>query len=224
MEPLKQHTFMAFQEKPETVRRKKWVYEIIKRVFDILFSGVALIMLFPVFIFIALLVAATSQGPVLFVHHRIGRYGKRLRILKFRTMVNNAEAMLVDLPEEMKKEFASNFKLDKDPRITKLGAFLRKSSLDELPQLINIFMGDMSLVGPRPITDIELEKYGKDRELFLSAMPGLTGYWQAYARNDCTYEKRIAMELYYINNASFLLDIKILFATVGAVLRGQGAK
>lgn len=224
MEPLKQQVSINGPQKGVTTYKRSRMYALIKRVFDVLISGSALVVLSPIFAIIALLVALTSRGPVFFVHHRIGRYGKPLKILKFRTMVDNAEAMLVDLPEELKREFASNFKLDKDPRITKIGAFLRKSSLDELPQLVNILLGNMSLVGPRPITDIELQKYGDNKELFLSAMPGLTGYWQAYARNDCTYERRMEMELYYVNNASLWWDMKIIFATVGAVLRGSGAK
>lgn len=224
LEPLKQQVSINGPQKGVTTYKRSRMYALIKRVFDVLISGSALVVLSPIFAIIALLVALTSRGPVFFVHHRIGRYGKPLKILKFRTMVDNAEAMLVDLPEELKREFASNFKLDKDPRITKIGAFLRKSSLDELPQLVNILLGNMSLVGPRPITDIELQKYGDNKELFLSAMPGLTGYWQAYARNDCTYERRMEMELYYVNNASLWWDMKIIFATVGAVLRGSGAK
>jgi len=224
LEPLKQQTTDINRVERVAIHRKNRIYELIKRVFDVISSGMALVVLSPIFAIIALLVASTSRGPVFFVHHRVGRYGKELRIFKFRTMVNNAEAMLVDLPVELKEEFATKFKLDKDPRITKIGAFLRKSSLDELPQLVNIFLGDMSLVGPRPITDIELEKYGDNKDLFLSAMPGLTGYWQAYARNDCTYERRMEMELFYINNASLLWDLKIILATVVAVVRGSGAK
>ena len=123
-----------------------------------------------------------------------------------------------------KAEWEANFKLEKDPRVTKVGNFLRKSSLDELPQLLNVLKGELSLGGPRPVVAEELEKYGDQKEKFLSVLPGLTGYWQAYARSSCTYEKRMEMELYYVDHASFWWDIKILFATVGAVLKKNGAK
>ena len=136
----------------------------------------------------------------------------------------NAEAMIADFTPEQKAEWEQNFKLDNDPRITRIGRILRKTSLDELPQLLNIAKGDLSIVGPRPVVTDELEKYGKNKEKFLSVTPGLTGYWQAYARSNCSYEQRMEMELYYVENANLLWDIKIVFATVGAVIKGRGAK
>ena len=139
-------------------------------------------------------------------------------------MFQNADQMIDSFTPEEKAEWEANFKLANDPRITKVGRFLRRSSLDELPQLINVLKGELSIVGPRPVVEEELEKYGDQRAKFLSVPPGLTGYWQAYARSTCTYEERVKMELYYVDNANFWWDIKIMFATVGAVLRGKGAR
>lgn len=142
---------------------------------------------------------------------------------KFRTMYQNAEKMIKDFTPEQMKEYKENFKLKDDPRITKVGKFLRKTSLDELPQLINIIKGDLSIIGPRPIVDAELEKYGNNKEKFLSITPGLTGYWQANGRSDTTYEQRMEMELYYVENKSFKLDIQIFFKTIISVLKKEGA-
>jgi lipopolysaccharide/colanic/teichoic acid biosynthesis glycosyltransferase len=125
---------------------------------------------------------------------------------------------------EQKAEYELNYKLDDDPRVTKIGGFLRKTSLDELPQFLNVLRGDLSLVGPRPVVLSELERYGENKEKFLSVTPGLTGYWQAYARSNCSYEERMQMELYYIDNANFWWDIKIAFVTIAAVLCRRGAK
>lgn len=132
--------------------------------------------------------------------------------------------MIENFNEEQKREWQENFKLENDPRITKVGKFLRKTSLDELPQIVNIIKGDLSIIGPRPIVDEELEKYGENKEKFLSITPGLTGYWQANGRSNTTYEERMQMELYYIDNQSLLLDIKIFFKTIVSVLKKEGAK
>ena len=173
---------------------------------------------------IALLVKLESPGPAVFVHRRFGKDGQPLPLLKFRTMYSNAEAMIENFTPEQKEEWARNFKLDNDPRITRIGKILRRTSLDELPQLVNILRGELSIVGPRPVIADELLKYGDDQAKFLSVTPGLTGYWQAYSRSTCTYEERMKMELHYVENANFWWDIKIIFATVGAVIRGHGAK
>lgn len=203
---------------------KKRIYHIAKRALDVMASALGLIVLSLPLVLIALLIKLESPGPAIFVHNRIGKNGKPLPLLKFRSMHANAEDMLDSLSPEQKAEWERNFKLENDPRITRLGKFLRKSSLDELPQLINILRGELSVVGPRPVVTEELERYGENKEKFLSVTPGLTGYWQAYARSTCSYEQRMEMELYYVDNASFWWDIKIMFATVGTVLRGKGAK
>lgn len=199
-------------------------YLFAKRTADLLLSAIALVICLVPMLLIALIIRIESPGPVIFIHKRIGKNGKPLPLLKFRTMFDNAEQMIERFTPEQKKEWEVNFKLDDDPRITKVGKFLRKTSLDELPQLVNILKGDLSLVGPRPIVEKELEKYGDRRDEFLSTKPGLTGYWQAYARSNCSYEQRIEMELRYVRNANFWWDTKIVFATVGAVIRKQGAK
>lgn len=199
-------------------------YLIVKRALDLVGSGLGLILLAPVFLVIILAIHIDSKGPAIFKHYRVGKDGKPLGLYKFRSMYENAEDMIQDFTPEQKKEWEANFKLVDDPRITKVGKFLRKTSLDELPQLINIFKGELSVVGPRPVTKAEVEKYGAKQEKFLSVTPGLTGYWQAYARSDVDYETRMEMELYYVDHASLWWDIKIVFATIGAVLRGRGAR
>jgi lipopolysaccharide/colanic/teichoic acid biosynthesis glycosyltransferase len=213
------------QKEPELkiYLNKKPVYGFFKRLLDIVLSIIGLIICALPMAIIALLIRAGSPGGAIYVHNRIGKNGKTIPLLKFRTMYNSADEMLNSFTSEQKAEWQENFKLDNDPRVTKIGKFLRRSSLDELPQLVNILKGDLSIVGPRPIVTEELEKYGDNKEAFLSVPPGLTGYWQAYARSTCTYEQRMEMELYYVENANFWWDIKIIFATVGAVLRGRGA-
>jgi len=138
-------------------------------------------------------------------------------------MVVNAQEVFEAFTPEQKAEFEKNFKLENDPRITRIGNFLRKSSLDELPQLVNIIMGNMSVVGPRPIVKKELVKYGKDVDKLLTVKPGLTGFWQANGRSDTSYEERVKMDMYYIDHRSFFMDIKIIFQTVKSVIKGEGA-
>lgn len=202
----------------------KRIYLIFKRVFDVVLACAGILMCALPMGVIAILIKLESPGPVFYVHNRFGKNGKNIPLLKFRSMHINADQMIKDFTPEQKAEWEENFKLENDPRITRIGNFLRKSSLDELPQLFNILKGDLSLVGPRPIVLEELEKYEDNKEKLLSVTPGLTGYWQAYARSTCTYEQRMNMELFYVENANFWWDIKIMFATVGAVLRGRGAK
>ena len=200
------------------------IYKYIKRVVDFTLSLIGLIVLSPIFLVIAIFIKKESDGPVFFKHKRIGKNGKEIYIYKFRSMVTNAEELIKKFTPEQMKEFKENFKLENDPRITKIGKFLRKTSLDELPQLINILKGELSIIGPRPVIKEELEKYGNNKEKFLSVMPGLTGYWAANGRSDTTYEQRMMMELYYVDNMSFKLDVKIFFKTAISVLKKEGAK
>ena len=186
-------------------------------------STAALIVLLPIFAIIALAIKLESKGPVFFKHTRIGKDGKIIKIYKFRSMVQNAEDLINEFTPEQMKEFKENYKLTNDPRITKIGNFLRKTSLDELPQLINIIKGDLSIIGPRPVVAEELKKYGPNIEKFLSATPGLTGYWAANGRSCTSYEQRMQMELFYIDNMSFKMDIKVFFKTIEAVLSERGA-
>ncbi len=203
---------------------KLTTYKYVKRVLDVVIASIALVALFPIFLIIAILIKAESKGPVFFAHKRIGKNGKEIKILKFRTMVDNAEDLIKEFTPEQMEEFKKNFKLENDPRITKMGKFLRKTSLDELPQLINIIRGELSLIGPRPVIGMELEKYENNKRKFLSITPGLTGYWAANGRSNTTYEQRMIMELYYIDNISWKLDLKIFFKTILSVLKKEGAR
>lgn len=203
--------------------KKKPVYDFFKRIFDIVCSLVALIILSPVFLIMAILVKTTSEGPAFFAHKRVGKNGKEIKIYKFRSMVTNAEELIKQFTPEQKAEYEKNFKLENDPRITKVGKFMRKTSLDELPQLLNILKGDISIVGPRPIMEVETEIYGNYRDMLLSVKPGLTGFWAANGRSCTTYTRRRAMEIYYVKNRSLWLDIKIIFKTFASVFKGEGA-
>lgn len=202
----------------------KKIYLGFKRFFDILISTFVLLSSFPMLIIIGIVIKITSDGKVLYTHRRIGKNGKTIHVLKFRTMVNDERPLDEILTEEQLKEYKKSFKITDDPRVTKFGKFLRRTSLDELPQLINIIKGDMSIVGPRPVILDELKLYGENKELFLSVRPGLTGYWASHGRSDTTYDERIEMELYYVKNMSLWLDIKIIFLTAINVITGKGAK
>lgn len=200
------------------------IYSGFKRIVDVVLGCIGLVLLSPVFLILAICIKIDSKGPVIFSHKRIGKNGKEFNMYKFRSMYENAEEMIENFNEEQKREWQENFKLENDPRITKMGNFLRRTSLDELPQIVNIIKGDLSIIGPRPIVDEELEKYGKNKKKFLSITPGLTGYWQANGRSNTTYEERMQMELYYIDNQSLWLDIKIFFKTIISVIKKEGAK
>ena len=200
------------------------MYRIVKRILSILCSVISIIVLSPLFIIISLAVKISSKGSVFFIHERIGFQGKKFKLIKFRTMVDNAEDMIASFNPEQKKEWEENFKLKDDPRITKIGKFLRKTSLDELPQLINILKGDMSFVGPRPIVEDELSWYGDNKEKLLSVKPGLTGWWAVNGRSNVPYPERCDLELYYVDHISFALDVKIILKTLGAIIKKDGAR
>ena len=199
------------------------IYKIVKRLFDFFASLIASIITLPFFIIIAIAIKLDSKGPVFFIHHRVGKNGKALPILKFRTMVVGAENMIKDFTPEQKKEWETNFKLEHDPRVTRIGHFLRKTSIDELPQLYNILAGQLSVVGPRPVTEEEIEKYGKNKDKILSVTPGLTGWWACNGRSNIDYQERMELELYYVDHASLLLDLKIILKTVKITLSHEGA-
>lgn len=203
---------------------KKAIYNFFKRAIDIIGAISGLIILSPVFLIISIIIKLDSKGPAIFAHRRLGYKGEIIKVYKFRSMVTNAEELIEKLPEEQKLEFYRNFKLENDPRITKIGHFLRKTSLDELPQLLNILKGNLTIVGPRPIVEKELKMYGKYGEKLLTVKPGLTGYWQVNGRSDTTYEERVQLDMDYIDKRNLLLDIVIIFKTFGAVLHERGAK
>lgn len=216
-------TSLRTQSDVKTKISKK-VYIKIKRLIDVILASVALILLSPLFAIIAIAIKIDSKGPVFFAHKRIGKNGKIIKLYKFRSMVINAEELIKSFTPEQMREYKENYKLTNDPRITKVGKFLRKTSLDELPQLINIINGDLSIIGPRPVVADELEKYGVNKDKFLSVTPGLTGYWAANGRSNTTYEQRMEMELYYIDNLSLKMDIKVFFKTILSVLKKEGAR
>ena len=197
-----------------------------KRIFDVIIASITLIVFLPLFAFVVLLLKLTDPGPVVFRHIRVGQGGRRFACFKFRSMVLDSDNVLKTLLESdpaARKEWDRTQKLANDPRITPVGKFLRQSSLDELPQLINVIRGDMSLVGPRPIVPSELTRYGDKLSLYLLARPGITGIWQVSGRNDCGYDRRIEMDANYVRNWRFSTDFVILLRTLGAVLAQRGS-
>lgn len=209
------------------MKSNKNIYHFFKRVVDIIFSLIGCIMLAPLTVVIMLAnLLAGDNGPVFYSQKRYGKDGKAFQLYKYRSMVMGAERKLKNYLKknpEAKQEFDEFKKLKNDPRVTPVGKFLRKTSLDEFPQFINILKGEMSLIGPRPVVLDEIKKYGKNKDKFLSVKPGLTGYWQANGRSNTSYDERIEMELFYVDNASFWLDIKIFFKTFISVFKGEGA-
>ncbi len=201
-------------------------YRYLKRLLDLLIALIGVVVLSPLLLAIALAVVVEDGFPVLYRAKRVGLHGRPITVYKFRSMKRHADRLEENLSPQELEEYRRNFKLAKDPRTTKVGRFLRKTSLDELPQLFNIIAGTLSLVGPRPVLQEETELYGSDRELLLSCKPGLTGLWQAKGRSNVTYENgaRQALELRYVRECSLWLDIKILFWTIGAVIRMDGAR
>ncbi|EIV7285621.1 undecaprenyl-phosphate galactose phosphotransferase WbaP [Klebsiella pneumoniae] len=197
----------------------------LKRLFDIIASIAIIILLSPVLLYICRQVKKDG-GPAIYGHERIGKDGKPFKCLKFRSMVTNSKDVLNELLQndpEAKREWDTTFKLKNDPRITKIGAVLRRTSLDELPQLFNVLKGEMSLVGPRPIITAELERYNEEVDYYLLSKPGMTGLWQVSGRSDVDYETRVYLDAWYVKNWSMWNDIAILFKTVGVVLKKDGA-
>jgi Undecaprenyl-phosphate galactose phosphotransferase WbaP len=199
---------------------------LMKRFFDIIFSFLALVLLSPVYVLLALLIKLDSSGPVFYTQRRLGQHKKHFGCLKFRTMAEDAEERLqavLDADPEAKAQFERDFKLKKDPRITRVGNFLRQTSLDELPQFLNVLQGTMSVVGPRPIVDGEVEKYDRWGSILFRVKPGVTGLWQVSGRNDVTYHERIMFDRFYVKNWSFRMDFTIIIKTVFTVLLKRGA-
>lgn len=193
---------------------------------DIVFSILGLILAAPIFLLITLLfLFGESKGPLVFKQKRYGIRGNIFDIYKIRSMVVNADEKLKANKILYKKYLQNNYKLEQweDPRVTKIGRFLRETSLDELPQLMNVLKGDMSIVGPRPIVDEELKEYRHLKDDFLSVKPGITGFWQISGRSNVGYPERVALELYYVYHQSFLLDLKILLKTIVVVIHKRGS-
>ena len=211
------------------VYKKKLLYEVFKRTADIVGSTLGIIVFSIPMLIVAICIKFNSKGPVLFKDKRVGKNGKIVNIYKFRSMYVDAEERLNEyLTPEQLEQWHRERKIDNDPRITKVGKFLRKTSLDELPQLFNIFIGNMSIWGNRPISKMELDTWYSEeqKQLLVKIKPGLTGYWQAYGRSDVTFEsgERQKLDLIYVEKRSTWLDIKIFFRTIYIVLTGKGAK
>ena len=209
------------------VNNNKYVYFFVKRLFDIILSLLGLIILSPVLIIVAILIKIDSKGPAFFVQERIGKNGKIIKIFKYRSMVINAEEKLEKLMQknpEIKKEYTENKKLSRDPRITKMGYYIRRYSVDELPQLLNVLIGNMSLVGPRPYLPREQKDMGKYYNDVIKCKPGITGLWQVSGRSDVSFNERLKLDKEYAAKRGLVYDIKIFFRTFGAVLGKKGAK
>lgn len=210
--------------------------EVVKRLIDIVVASAALVVAAPIWLILGLVIKFTDRGPMVYKHRRIGKHGKEFWVYKLRSMYmkystggaasgKTDEQIFREMGrEDLIAEFQKYQKLQQDPRIMPIGNFTRKTSLDEIPQLWNVLKGDLSLVGPRPIVQDELKHYKQDSPVFLSVRPGLTGLWQVSGRSDLGYEERVNLDIYYVQNWSFWLDVKILVKTVGVVLRGRGAK
>jgi Undecaprenyl-phosphate galactose phosphotransferase WbaP len=200
--------------------------QLLRRSIDLILTGLALAFFAPVMAAVALMVWMQDGGAVLYAHPRIGRDGRTFKCLKFRSMLVDSEARLRKLlaeDAEARAEWERDHKLRNDPRITPLGAFLRKSSLDELPQLFNVLVGEMSLVGPRPIVAGEVIRYGRRFSHYCSVRPGITGLWQVSGRNDVSYRRRVAIDTCYAQHNSLLLDLRILAMTIPSVLMRKGS-
>lgn len=204
---------------------EKTHYETYKRILDVSLTLLLLPLILPIILIISLIIKLDSKGKVFFAHVRIGKNGTAFKCYKFRTMVSNAEAVLKDVlkDEKAKEEWGKDFKLREDPRITRIGKFLRKSSLDELPQIFNVLQGNMSFVGPRPITSAEVAKYGNNFIYYKDVKPGITGLWQISGRNDIDYDKRVILDKQYSQSKSIREDIKIILKTIPVIFTKKGA-
>lgn len=212
----------------QSVGLKETLYLIIKRLFDIICGLIGLIILIPVCLIVKIIYICNKDfAPIFFTQNRIGKNGKEFKFYKYRSMVSNADEVLFRIlkeDKELAKEYKINKKLKNDPRITKVGSFLRKTSLDELPQLINVLKGDMSIIGNRPYLPREKEDMGEYYNDIVKTKPGITGYWQVSGRSDLSFQKRLELEQFYSNQTSLKLDIKIFFKTFAVVLLKKGAK
>lgn len=207
---------------------KTFTYIVIKRLFDIISSLIGMIFLIPIALIVKITYVLNKDfSTIFYVQKRIGKNGKEFKLYKFRTMIPNAEKVLYNIlekDEKLKEEWVRNQKLTNDPRITKMGKILRKTSMDELPQLINILKNEMSLIGPRPLVKNELSFHGGNKKIYESVKPGITGWWACNGRSNVNYKERLDLEYYYIQNRSIALDIKCIFKTIKAVIKKNGVK
>lgn len=207
--------------KPDDIESKQ-LYQIVKRVFDVCFAGICLILLLPILLVSAIMIRLESKGNVIFKQERVGKDGQTFKMYKFRSMFIDAEARKSEL-QHLNMMSGPVFKIKNDPRITKVGQFIRKTSIDELPQLINIIKGDMSIVGPRPPLPKEVAQYSEHQRKRLDVKPGLTCYWQVSGRNAIGFDEWVELDIKYIKERGILTDIKIILRTIPAVLKCSGA-
>ena len=199
---------------------KKNIYKTIKTSFDLIFALIVLILGLPFFILIALFIKLSSRGPIFFLQERVGKNNKSFKCIKFRTMHPEAKDLLENLisnNENLRKEFENNHKLKNDPRITRFGKFLRKTSLDEIPQFLNVLKMEMSIIGPRPIVKEEIRKYENSFKKVISIKPGITGLWQVSGRNNLSYKRRVELDCLYIDHMSLIMDLRIIVRTLGVI-------
>lgn len=201
---------------------KNGYLDIGKRGIDLVFSTVGLIVLFPLFLIVGFLIKIDSPGPIFFKQMRVGKNGSTFKIYKFRTMCFDAEEKLKSLKDKNEMS-GKQFKIKNDPRITNIGIFLRKTSIDELPQLVNVLKGEMSLIGPRPALLEEVKEYSEYEKKRLSVLPGCSGLWQVSGRNNLTFDQMVELDLIYINNINFSNDLKIILKTLKVMLTNEGA-
>lgn len=207
--------------------KSKIIYFIIKRIFDIICALLGSVLLIPILLIVKICYMLSGDfKPIVYSHFRTGKNGKEFRIYKFRSMVWNADEVLKELLKDKKhkEEWDKNKKLNNDPRITKIGNILRKSSIDETPQFINVLLGDMSMIGPRPLVKGELDEHKGNHAIYENVRPGITGWWACNGRNDIKYSERLELEYYYVKHCSILLDIKCILKTINAVIFRRGAK
>ena len=209
-------------------KKPEKLYRILKTLLDLIFSIFFILLGLPIILLISILIKFSSRGSIFYFHKRIGKNKKYFYCLKFRTMHPEADDILenlLDMNEEIKKEYEKSHKIKNDPRITQIGKFLRKTSLDELPQFINVLKMEMSIIGPRPIVDEEISKYGESISKVLSIKPGITGLWQVSGRNNLSYKKRVFLDNHYVNNYNFIMDLRIVIRTFGVLFfpMGRGA-
>lgn len=212
---------------PFQISKGQKIYFIIKRLFDIIVALIGSALLLPMAIIVKICYMLQGDfSSIFFTQERVGKHGKIIKLYKFRTMVPDAEEVLKKMlkEEKWKKEWKQNQKFEKDPRITPIGKVLRKASLDEFPQFLNVLKGDMSLIGPRPLVPGELDDHNGNHKVYESVKPGITGWWACNGRNATSYDDRLALEYYYVNKVSLILDIKCVFKTITAVISRKGAK
>ena len=206
--------------------RRSWSYRVAKRVFDVALALVLLPFLIPVCLLLMLLIKCSSPGPVFYKHRRIGQDNRSFDLYKFRTMFQHGDSLLADYlatTPEARREWQEHYKLRWDPRVTRLGAVLRRASLDELPQIVNVLLGQMSFVGPRPIVHDEICRYGAAFSFYTAAKPGITGLWQVSGRGTLSYEMRVSLDILYVTTWSFFQDLLVLLKTARAVWVSEGA-